>query len=89
MKDTIIKALASQGFWSKLLTTIGFLATGGATVLDPHIAGYIGTAFIGLQSPVSKGVSNMIASKTSNYATTETKVDDIIHAATSAISKDR
>ena len=86
MKDFIVNHLTEKSFWNSLLNGIGAVATGASTILDPHIAGIVGTSFLFLSGPVGKGIAKVVSLSTANYANTETKADDILHAASSTIA---
>jgi hypothetical protein len=85
MKEKIMNLLSKTSTWTKLYNALGIIATGGSTLLDPHIGGYVGTAFIALTGPVGLCTAKIIESLTSNYAQTDTKLDDIAHAASEAL----
>ena len=85
MKGKIMKLLATENFWNKLLGSLGFIATGASTIIDSHIAGYVGMGVIALTGPVGKVIAKGINVLTSDYATTDSQVDDVLHAASNAI----
>jgi hypothetical protein len=87
MKDKIMELLTKESTWNKLYNGIGFVATGGLAILDPKIAGFVGAGFIALTSPVGKGIAKAINHFTADYEKTETKLDDIAHAASESLLK--
>ena len=86
MSTYIMDKLVDKSFWQSMLGIIGGIATGATTILDPHVAGFVGTGFCFLTGPVGKGIAKVVSISTANYAQTETKVDDAIHAASSTLA---